>query len=81
MIETLLYLLGLVLTGTGAFIASRAVIISEVQARALSGTYYNSNQVLREALLAQSRAAKNGLLCIVGGTALQVVALIYGLII
>jgi hypothetical protein len=33
MIETALNLIGLLLTGTGAFIASRAVIISEKHAR------------------------------------------------
>jgi hypothetical protein len=77
MIETLLNLFGLALTGTGAFIASRSVIISEEQAKLLSGTYWNGNKALQQALLAQSRAAKNGLLFIVFGTGLQAVALIY----
>ncbi len=78
MIETVLNLCGLLLVALGALIASRAVIISEAQATLLSGTYYNGNEALRDALLGQSRAARNGLLFISIGTALQIIALIYG---
>lgn len=77
MIETLLNLVGLLLTGVGAFVAARAVIISDKQAELLSGTYYNGNNALRDALLAQSRSARSGLLCVVFGTGLQAAALIY----
>jgi hypothetical protein len=61
----------------GAIIAARAVIISESQANSLSGTRWNGNSDLKAALLAQSRAARNGLWCIVAGTAFQLAALIY----
>ncbi len=62
MIETGLNLVGLVLTGIGAFITSRNVIITEEQATRLSGTRLVVNMALHDALLAQSRAARNGLL-------------------
>jgi hypothetical protein len=79
--ETWLNLFGLLLTGcVGAFVAARAVIISDEQAKLLSGTYYGGNNALREALLAQSRSARNGLLCVVLGTVLQAVALIYPIV-
>jgi hypothetical protein len=57
MIETWLNLFGLSLTGLGAFVAGRSVIISKEQAKSQSGTYWNGNEALRDALLAQSRSA------------------------
>jgi len=39
MIQTVLALIGLALTGFGAFVAARAVIISDEQAKILGGTY------------------------------------------
>ena len=57
MIETWLNLFDLLLTGLGAFVATRSVIISKEQAKSLSGTYWNGNEALRDALLAQSRSA------------------------
>jgi hypothetical protein len=80
MIVTILNLSGLAFTGIGAFVAARAVIISDEQAELLSGTYYNGNKALRDALLAQSRSAQTGLLFVVFGTALQTAALIYPLL-
>ena len=77
MIETWLNLFGLLLTGLGALVTARSVIISKDQAKLLSGTYCNGNEVLRDALLAQSRSAQIGLYCIVVGTIAQIVALIY----
>jgi hypothetical protein len=56
MIETWLNLFGLLLTGLGAFVAARSVTISKEQAKSPSGTYWNSNEALRDALLAQSLA-------------------------
>jgi len=44
MIETWLNLFGLLLTGLGAFVAARSVIISKEQAKSPSGTYWNSNE-------------------------------------
>jgi hypothetical protein len=64
------------LTGIGAFVTARAVIISDEQADLLSGTVGDKNKALRAAFLVQSRSARNGLYCIVGGTLLQVFALI-----
>lgn len=75
--ETLLNLFGLLLTGLGAFITARSVIISKEQAEVLGGGYYSGNKALREALLAQSRSAQIGLYCIVVGTLSQIAALIY----
>lgn len=78
--ETWLSLVGLLFTGVGAFVAARAVIISDEQAKLLSGTYYNGNNALRDALKSQSRSARKGLLCVVAGTALQAAALLYPLL-
>jgi hypothetical protein len=44
MTETWLNLFGLLLTGLGAFVAARSVIISKEQAKSPSGTYWNSNE-------------------------------------
>ena len=57
MIETCLNLFGLLLTGLGAFVTARSVIISKDQAKMLSGTHWNGNEALRRALLAQSHNA------------------------
>jgi hypothetical protein len=76
-IETWLNLFGLLLTGLGAVVTARSVIISKDQATTLSGTYWSGNAALRDALLAQSRSAQIGLYCIFVGTLSQIVALIY----
>ena len=75
MVETILNLLGLGLTGFGAFVTAKAVIISDKQAKELSGTYYGGNKALYDALVAQSRSASKGLWCVVFGTAFQAMAL------
>jgi hypothetical protein len=72
-----LNLFGLLLTGLGAFVTARSVIISKDQATTLSGGYFGGNKALRDALLAQSRSAQIGLYCIFIGTLSQIVALIY----
>jgi hypothetical protein len=77
MIEVCFNLFGLLLTGLGAFVTARSVIISKEQAEVLSGSYWGGNRALRDALLAQSRNAQIGLYCIVIGTLSQLVALIY----
>jgi hypothetical protein len=76
-IETWLNLFGLLLTGRGALVTARSVIISKDQAKLLSGTYFSGNEALRHAFLAQSRSAQIGLYCIFVGTLSQIVALIY----
>jgi hypothetical protein len=78
MVETALNILGLLFTGIGASIASRAVIISEKQANLLSGPHLYGNKELRDALVRQSRSAQKGLLCVVVGAGLQLAALVYG---
>jgi hypothetical protein len=70
-------LIGLIFTGGGAFVASRAVIITDEQAEILSGTYWGGNNAFRDALKSQSHHARTGLLCVVVGTALQAFALLW----
>jgi hypothetical protein len=79
MVETALNLFGLVLTGVGAFVTAQAVIISDEDAKSLSRTAWDGNEALYGAFLAQSRNAWRGLICVVFGTALQAIALIYPL--
>ena len=54
-------LIGLVLAAVGAGVAARAVILTQLQADALSSTQRNVSDALRDALLRQSRAAAWGL--------------------
>jgi hypothetical protein len=76
LIETWLNLFGLLLTGLGAFVTARSVIISNDQATTLSGGYFGG-KALRDALLDQSRSAQIGLYCIFVGTLSQIAALLY----
>lgn len=76
MVETLLNLVGLGFTAYGAFVAAKAVILSEEQADRLSEAQYDGNKSLRQSLLYQSRSASVGLWCVVIGTGLQAAALI-----
>ncbi len=76
MLETALNLAGLLLTAGGAFVAAHAVIITDKQAELLSGTYFDGNEAMRDALMKQSRSARNGLMCVVAGTVLQAAALV-----
>lgn len=66
---------GLLLAALGALVAARAVIISDQQANAISGTYWDDNAALKEALLAQSRSARNGLVMVMLGALLQAAAI------
>jgi hypothetical protein len=66
-------LFGLLLTGAGAFVAARAVIISEKQATDLASTKWGMNVELRNSLLDQSKSARNGLALVVVGTVFQVI--------
>jgi hypothetical protein len=66
-------LFGLLLTGVGAFVAARAVIISERQATDLATTKWDINAELRNSLLDQSKSARNGLALVVVGTVFQVI--------
>jgi hypothetical protein len=67
---------GLLLTGIGAAIAAKAVIIADAQAATLSGTYWDGNKALEDSLKRQSRSARNGLLLVVAGTVLQAAAIV-----
>jgi hypothetical protein len=67
---------GLLLTAIGAGVAAKSVIITREQAETTSGTYWGGNNAFRDALLSQSRAAKNGLLCVVFGSLLQAVSIV-----
>jgi hypothetical protein len=73
-------LLGLALTGIGAWVAAKAVIISSEQAQELSATKWNANEALRESLIAQSRSAQRGLWLIVFGTFFQVIGTVLPLL-
>jgi hypothetical protein len=75
-VETWLNFIGLVLTGVGAGLAAWNVMLKPEQAKALSGTYWDDNKALYDALLAQSRGARNGLWFVVAGTAVQAAALV-----
>jgi hypothetical protein len=66
-------LFGLLLTGIGAFVASRAVIIGEKQAADLATTKWDMNVNLKNSLLGQSKSARNGLALVVAGTVFQAI--------
>jgi hypothetical protein len=66
-------LFGLLLTGVGAFVAARAVIVSERQAADLASTKWDMNVKLRNSLLDQSKSARNELALVVIGTVFQVI--------
>jgi hypothetical protein len=66
-------LFGLLLTGVGAFVAARAVIISERQATDLATTKWDMNVELGNSLVDQSKSARNGLWLVVAGTVFQVI--------
>ena len=71
MLATGFMLVGLLLTWIGAFIAAKAVIITNEQADILSGTYFDGNNALKDSLIRQSNSAKTGLSLIAAGTGLQ----------
>jgi hypothetical protein len=80
-LSDLLLVVGLALTGVGAWIASKSVILSEDDALKIGLPRYASQDRLEnlnmphvQNLLSGSRSARTGLLLIVAGTALQVIS-------
>ena len=65
-------ILGLLVTFVGACWAARAVIIDDKTARKLATPRLGPNEALRQALLKQSRAARNGLILVGIGSAIQI---------
>ena len=65
-------ILGLLVTFAGACWAAQAVIIDEKTARELATPKWDMNEDLRQALLKQSRAARNGLILVGIGSAIQI---------
>jgi hypothetical protein len=55
-------------------VAAHAVIVDAPTASALAGTYWGMNEHLMAALIDQSRAIKDGLYLIAGGSLMQMVA-------
>jgi hypothetical protein len=67
-------ILGLVLAAVGAGIAAAAVMLTRSQADALTSTQRaDTNDVLRDSLLRQSRAAALGLGLVALGTIVQII--------
>lgn len=64
----------------GAWIAAKGVFISPERASELSETYWDENLALRDALLSQSRLARNGLIAVAVGTGFQIAGTILPLI-
>ncbi len=77
--ESLLSIVGLVLTGIGAFVAARSVILSEKQAEDIASTKWDLNTDLKNSLLSQSKNAGVGLGLVVVGTVMQIAAVVTSL--
>lgn len=71
-----LLIIGLLMVVWGAWLTAQAVIIDADTADKLSGTYWGGNTGLRDALIAQSRAAKGGLYWIGAGSLLQIAGVV-----
>jgi hypothetical protein len=61
----------------GAGFAASAVILDENTITALASTKWNMNEELKQALLDQSRAARNGLVLVAVGSFLQVIGVFF----
>jgi hypothetical protein len=75
-----LLIVGLLVSLIGAAWAAKAVIIDENTAAQLSATKWNGNDALRQALLDQSRAARDGLILIGLGSVIQIAGVVWPLI-
>jgi len=69
-------ILGLAASGWGAWETAESVVIDEKTATDLASTKWNGNEALKQALMAQSRAAQRGLILIVIGSVLQGVGIV-----
>ena len=75
MIQNVLSIIGLSMTALGAGASAKGVLITTRTAEMLSGTYWDQNLPLRDALIRQSRWAAGGLGLITIGTVLQIAAI------
>ena len=71
--DSSLLIIGLLLSLWGAAWAASAVIIDERTADQLAATKWGANAEVRQALLDQSRAARNGLALVAFGSLIQIV--------
>jgi hypothetical protein len=71
-----LLILGLLVSLLGAGLTASAVVIDEKTAEQLAATAWDKNEALKQALLDQSRAARNGLILVAVGSAIQIVGVI-----
>jgi hypothetical protein len=69
-------ILGRAASGWGAWQTAESVVIDEKAAADLASTKWNGNESLKQALMAQSRAAQRGLILIVIGSVLQGVGIV-----
>jgi hypothetical protein len=72
-LDSVLLILGLVVSLVGAAWAAWAVVIDESTADKLSATMWGQNPELKKSLLKQSRAARNGLVLVAIGSIIQIV--------
>ncbi|GAC1337457.1 MAG: hypothetical protein NVSMB26_24630 [Beijerinckiaceae bacterium] len=68
---------GLIINVIGALLAAKGVYMSFVTATQIAATHYDLHVALRDTLLAQSAYAVGGMLCIAGGTALQLTGAVW----
>ena len=73
----IMVLFGLLVTAIGSGWAASAVIIDKKTATELAATKWDLNEELRRSLIEQSRAARNGLMVVVIGSALQFAGVIW----
>jgi len=72
-VATVLVLVGLLLTAVGVGITARAVGIDERTAAAIAAIRLDRDRALEASLMAQGRAARQGLWTILAGTMLQAI--------
>lgn len=75
--DSALLLVGLLLSLIGAGWAASAVVVDEKTASQLAATKWDRNTELMRALLDQSRAARNGLILVAFGSAIQIWGVIW----
>ena len=71
-LDSALLILGLLVSLLGAGWAASAVVIDEKTADQLAATKWDQNAELKQALLDQSRAARDGLILVAFGSVIQI---------
>jgi len=75
-LDSALLILGLLLSLGGAWLTASAVVIDEKTADQLAAPKWNENPELKQALLDQSHAARNGLKLVALGSAIQILGVV-----